>query len=307
MAIVETRPSGGFMNWVNERRAAATMQSDDIALNQVRNWNTFGIPEVPRVIKNADTDGRSRFMEFVGRRIWPKGKEKDSHDQISIREVKDPTDPKGYAGTAGLVVDKFTGEILIQSAEESDAGVPGSPPSEYLTLRPTLQGSYTNIKEKKIPFSEYADIRDFDKDVQVNPSRIHGKVRVGLVFVDKNDIDLTDKPNFAWFTREQLHEGVRENAPINGFLHAALDQYDEYYHRLAAKEAAKEHDGGKGKHAVTDRAHKKSLLDIQQGTGAVDSLSLSHLREKAAEKFELPKWLKWLNPKNWFKKSGGHH
>lgn len=220
----EGEQKGPVITWLEERIKSATIQVDKIPLGEVCNWgmvnNDLGTPEM---FANIDPQGNPRFFTFEGRRIWTSGREVASFDQPAIIEVPDIKDPKKTSGVVGLFVDSNSGDILVQAAAEPMAAEPGAEPGAYLTLRTAVQGSFTNISTNKVNFADRVDLNTYNYIVPVNAGRIYGIVRVGVTQVNKNDINISDKPNFKWFSTKDIDNAIVQGAPFNDFFHTAYD------------------------------------------------------------------------------------
>ncbi len=115
--------------------------------------------------------------------------------------------------------------MLVTAVAEPFQAKPDSQTGEFISLRASLQGSFTNISENKVPFSEQVNPHTYYHFVRSNPSRIEEKIRVGYTFVDKEKIDLRDQPNSAWFSVREIERGIRNDLPFNALFHAAFDIY----------------------------------------------------------------------------------
>lgn len=126
-------------------------------------------------------------------------------------------------GTVGLLVDKKTGDVLVTAAAEPFQGKPGEEPGAFISLRASLQGSYTNLTENRVPFSEHVDPSTYSHFVSSNPSRIEGKIRVGYTAINKGDIDISENPNARWFSQREVDQAVLDGAPFNALFHTAYN------------------------------------------------------------------------------------
>lgn len=194
----------------------ATITVKEIPLQDARGWKIE-----PNQIVNRDKAGAARFFRVLGLRVSTSGREVDSFDQLGIAEVSDPSDPDKAVGTVGLLVDKKTGDILVLAAAEPMQAEPGEQPGSFLSLRP-VQGSFINLKENKVPFSEQIDPAKY-KNLA---GRLRGKVRVGVTIVDKEAIDLSNNPNARWFSRKEIDQSINNGvAPFNAAFHTAYSLY----------------------------------------------------------------------------------
>lgn len=218
----KSKKSGAVVAWFEERMKSATMKVEAVPLSELRGWGMVRSEgDVVEKFANLDQKGTPRFFTFEGRRISASGREVDSFDQPGVIEVPNKADLQKTSGTVGLLVDINSGDVLVQVAAEPLQAEPGSEPSAYLVLRASVQGSYDNITLHKVPFSDRIDQTAYTNFVPVNPSRISGNVRVGVTHVQKGEIDLTDKPNFKWFSRKEIDKGIQDGAPFNSFFHSA--------------------------------------------------------------------------------------
>ena len=207
--------------WWAEQQRTATMQVTQAKLEEIRPWEIKN----GKIVNLNATTGKSRFFEVVARMIATSGREVGAFGQPGIVEVEDPSDPDGACGTVGLLVDKTTGDILVTAAAEPFQAKSGAKPGEFLSLRASTQGSFTNIKENSVPLSEQINPKEYAHFVRANPSRIDGKIRVGYTLVDKDEIDLKNHQNSAWFSREEVNQAIRNNLPFNALFHAAYNIY----------------------------------------------------------------------------------
>jgi hypothetical protein len=208
-------------HWWARRQAAATMQVSHANLEEIRPWEIKN----GKIVNLDGKTGNSRFFEVVGRMIAASGREVDAFGQPGIVEVADPNDPDGASGTVALLVDKKSGDVLVTVAAEPFQAKPGAKPGEYLSLRASIQGSFTNIEENKVPFSELVNQAEYNHFISSNSGRIEGKIRVGYTLVDKETIDLSKQPNSAWFSLEEIDQAISNNLPFNPLFHTAFNIY----------------------------------------------------------------------------------
>lgn len=208
-------------SWWARRQSEATMQVSHANLEEIHPWE---IKDGKIVNLDAKT-GKSRFFEVVARMIATSGREVGAFGQPGIVEVEDPSDPDSACGTVGLLIDRTTGDMLVTVAAEPFQAKPGAKPSEFLSLRASIQGSFTNIKENKVAFSEQVDPNTYTHFVRSNPSRIEGKIRVGYTLVNKDELDLSKQPNSAWFSANEIDQAIKSNLPFNLLFHAAYNIY----------------------------------------------------------------------------------
>jgi hypothetical protein len=213
--------------WHESRKASATMQTKEIALDELGEpWRFHMQRNLRHDLRNSGKNGKPRYYRIVARKITASGREVDSYAAPGIEEVPDPTDPDGAVGTVGLLVDKRTGKILLQTAAEPFAAKAGSPAGDYLMVRASVQGSYGNLENNKVTFSDQVDVSTYKNLEQMNPSREFGKVRAGITYVDGSKIDLTNHPEYQWFSKKQINKAIKEDARLNGFLKVALKNYE---------------------------------------------------------------------------------
>jgi hypothetical protein len=217
---------GRLHRWIEERKKHATMQVFEATLEEIKPWDiTDGR------LANLDKEGQPRFFEIEGVKIANSGREVDAFGQPGIFEVADPSDPSGACGTVALLVDKSTGDILVTVAAEPFQADPGSKPGEHLSGRPSVQGSFSNLTENKVPHSDQIKPREYDVFTSSNPGRIRGKIRVGYTYVNKKSVDLNKTPNSAWFSQKEIKRGINESVPFNALFYTAYEVYRADAHR----------------------------------------------------------------------------
>ena len=215
---VERGPrQGSVMQWFEGRMRTATMQVSSNSLGELNGWQNDGSQ-----LLNPNPKGEPRFFTIEGRTQYPKGKDGSGIDQPAVVEVVDTSDPDAAAGTIGLLVDR-TGRMLVQIAARPFQAGPGEEPSAYLTLLPSLQGSYTNLTENNVPLSEHIDPTTYTHFKRLNTARVEGKIRMGVTEVDAAAIDLTELPNHAWFSQREMDEAVLQGVPIESSLDAVMN------------------------------------------------------------------------------------
>lgn len=223
--------AGSVSSWLKQRMEAATMRVEQTPLFQVAGWGFINADGVNvsstsdvNAYANLDSEGRARFFTFSGVRVFASGREVHDYEQPGIIQVKDPTDPEGYCATAGLLVDRKTGDVLIQATAEPFAAEPGKTPGAYMSIRPSVQTSYDNLRLNKVKFSESIDPATYTHSITVDASRIQGKVRYGVTFVDRDAIDLRESPNYQWFTQREIGEAISgADVPFNAFFQACYN------------------------------------------------------------------------------------
>jgi hypothetical protein len=227
---------GPVMTWFEDNIKSATIKVDEHLIGDLKDWK-FSIKDgITDKLMNADDKGNPKYFYVGGRKISNSGREVDAFFQPGIIEVPDPNDPDKAVATVGLLVDDKTGDILIQTSAEPFQAEPGSKPELYAVLRSTVQGSYTNVKEHKVTFSDKVNLDNYKQLIPINPSRIQGKARVGFTIVNKEGLDLKDNPSYRWFSRAEIDEGIRNGAPFNGFFHVAYSNLKA--HDVEAKRIA---------------------------------------------------------------------
>lgn len=206
--------------WLEDRMKDATITVSEIPIKDARGWKI----EQDQIV-NRDQKNIPRFFRVLGLRISTSGREVDSFDQLGIAEVPDPSDPDKAVGTVGLLVDKETGDVLVTAVAEPMQAEPGEKPGNFLSLRP-IQGSFTNLKENKVPLSEQIDPSEYTNLITLNAGRIRGKVRFGVTVVDKESIDLSKNANARWFSRKEIDQAINNGtAPFNAAFHTAYSIY----------------------------------------------------------------------------------
>lgn len=211
--------------WLLDRMKEAKITVTDIPIKQVRGWK-IGKTE----IGNYDKQGNPKYFRILGERISNSGREVDSFDQFGIAEVPDASDPDKAVGTVGLLVDEKTGDILITAAAEPFQAESGEKPGDFISLRASVQGSYTNIQENKVNYSSKINLSEYTNLISINSGRIRGKVRFGYTKIDKESLDISKDTNSHWFSREEIDKAIADGkAPFNSAFHIA-------YSVLKAKE-----------------------------------------------------------------------
>ncbi len=132
-----------------------------------------------------------------------------------FEQTPDPNDPEGSVGVGVLFFDKDKGSILVHHRPDA-LGTP---------LGLTIQASYTNLQTRKVPFAEFvSDPLKYDFLQQADPQCIHGPVRFGIEFVEKEKIDLTGiEGEYKWITLEKLADMTLNNKiSANSFFDTGL-------------------------------------------------------------------------------------
>jgi hypothetical protein len=218
------RPS--VKTWFEEQMKSGTITVEKKPLGATSGWGPYTNKQGQiEAFGSVDSEGNptKKYFMIEGFLITNAGREVQSWGQVGVEEVKDPSDPDGAIGTVGLLVDKNSGELLLQAVAEPFVDEPGKSAENYVNLRASIQGSYTNINEHKVPNSEYIDTRDYRHLISINPSRILGKIRYGISVVDKKNIKTGS--NAKWFTPSEVDQAVLAGVPMNGVLHTALNIY----------------------------------------------------------------------------------
>lgn len=213
--------AGSMSTWFNKRKEEATIQTFPARLDEIPPWEI----KDGKIVNRDPKTGKSRFFEVIGTKVATSGREVDAFGQPGLYEIPDESDPDGACGTVGLLVDKKTGDVLVTATPETFQALPGSPPGEYVALRASLQGSFTNIAENKVPLSEHVNPNTYKHFARSNPSRIYGKIRVGYTFVNRKLIDLKHAATSAWFSVREIEQGIRQHLPFNNLFDAAFNYY----------------------------------------------------------------------------------
>jgi len=225
----ETSPSpekkvpGKIEEWLLERVKEATIRVERVPLTEVKDWGAITQDGELIEYANIGKDGKPKYFKIEGRNVYSSGREVADYGLPAIVEITDETDPDKAAGTVGLLVDKKTGDVLVQAVAEPMMAEPGEESGAYMVLRVAVQGSYDALRLHKPPLSQDIDPSAYSKFIHINAQRIQGKIRYGITYVDKQTLDLSEKPNFSWFSRTDIDEAIREGMPFNGFFHAAYN------------------------------------------------------------------------------------
>lgn len=148
------------------------------------------------------------------------------YGQPIIHQVSDKQDPKKRAGYVILLIGKKTGKILVQRCFEPGQSGPG-----HISLKATIQTSYSNLILSKVPFSEFLDLNSFreghDNYKAVicanDPNRIIGDDYFGFIEVDESDP--LDNPDFRWCSLQEILSALKDGVPCNIHFLAALGNY----------------------------------------------------------------------------------
>ncbi len=165
-----------------------------------------------RVVKNAE----GKIQEVVHKDgLFFKLKGKDAgFKQPFMEPVHDPEDPKKRQGIVVMFVDRKTGDMLLNTEFET-----GSTAPKGVDIRPTIQHSYSNIRNNGYPFAEKFtanNIAEFDtrlksmggiiKNKQIDPGRIGNFNLYGILPVDRESVELANMPFHRWVTSIELKE-----------------------------------------------------------------------------------------------------
>lgn len=221
---LQATPKGAVLAWFEERMRAATMEVAPAQLDEISPWKMTDDGRYA----NLDSNGNPRFFTVEGRTIAASGREQGEFGQPGIVEVPDPNDKEfNSVGVVSLLVDQVTGDVLVTAAAEPFQAAPGSKPEAYLSLRASVQGSYTNITEhqEKVPFSRHIDLSTYKHLKSSNPGRIQGKIRIGYSIVNKKDVDLSKQPNARWFSINEVDDALQKGAPFNALFDSVYNLY----------------------------------------------------------------------------------
>lgn len=196
-----------WQQWLEEQQQRSNMQVRPVPLNETPGWKNRGV----EVVK----DGGGFFtvegcMVSRGETHW---------GQPLLVQVADPGDPEGRCGIVCLLADE-TGAILLQAEPEPGAKGPGK-----ICLRAAIQTSHSRLASGKVPFKDLLANRAHLGNAETDANRMVGSVEYAHLAVKREDVDLSDKPNFRWFTQDELAEAQDELAPLNGHLWIALGMY----------------------------------------------------------------------------------
>jgi len=150
------------------------------------------------------------FFKLIGKAA----KGEKGWTQPFVEPVVDPEDPKKRQGIVVMFVDKKTGDMLVNAEFEM-----GQKSEKGISIRPTIQNSYSNIRNNGYPFSEkfvannivefearMKDMGGMVENEQIDPGRIGNYNLYGVLPVDRESIDLKDKPYHRWITQGELLE-----------------------------------------------------------------------------------------------------
>ncbi|HEV2339308.1 MAG TPA: hypothetical protein VGT05_00905 [Patescibacteria group bacterium] len=155
--------------------------------------------------------GDRKFFDVVGL------KKEGSHVQPAIKQEPATTDPQKRAGVGIMLVDRKTGQLLVNY--RNDIG-----DSE---LGATIQTSYTNLANRDggIPFIEFTKHPSHYSFAEpADPQRIvKGRVRLGVELIDKEKVDITGKEDsYHWYSLKEIYGLTKENVPANAFFDGTL-------------------------------------------------------------------------------------
>lgn len=160
------------------------------------------------------------FFNVVGRLVRRK-KTGGEFTQPSMEPVVDPDDPIGRQGIVVGFVDRETGDMLLGAEFETE-----SKGKDHISIRPTIQASYSNIRSNGYPFSDLFvanNIPEFSermvarggivRNEAIDPGRIGNYNLYGILPVDRKSIDLSGKPFHRWFSQSEIDE-VRQQGDL---------------------------------------------------------------------------------------------
>lgn len=196
-----------WREWLEAQQQGSSMQVQPVPLNATPGWWNEG----GKIRKDDDT-----FFRVEGRTIT---RGQTTWGQPIVVQIADPGDSEGRCGIVCLLVDE-EGAILLQAEPEPGALGPGK-----ICLRAAIQTSHSRLQAGKVPFKDLLETRSHLGNAETDPNRMTGSVEYASQMVKRADVDLSDKPNFRWFTPAELVEAQDAHAPLNGHFWIAYGMY----------------------------------------------------------------------------------
>ena len=204
--------------WFEEKRENASMEIEDIPMNQVKDWY---IDKETGNIYHKSKD----FFTIHGVRVKTSTREvSGGWDQPILEQV-------GYdGGLLGIIRKRFNGVPHYLCEAKMEPGNYGK-----VQLSPTLQATFANIKKahngRKPHFVDYFENTEnyegfktlFSAWLAEDGGRLHLKRNKGILIDIPEDFEI-DMPNddFIWLSLYQIKELLKEDAWINPHIRGIL-------------------------------------------------------------------------------------